>query len=320
MNVSKEEIPLGSMFETVGGEPSQRWLFVGQTRSGKTWSLVYALEHWIPAHDEYIVICPTWKAQPIYYHMKKILNVSHIMEDYDINLVEALIYKQKMRTKWSVDKSICLILDDVLACKGLKGLDSTGILEQIYALGRHHKISCFTLLQKITAVSTTVRNNASLVMFKSVNDYEIRTAFNTSGFGNLFTFKNTLADIWSVDRRPFIFRVQDSTFYCGWDTKISTKSDFDYLYDRPADGEGVAQGEDSDKALISSSAEADTTLNVSIDEDKTAHETHDLTDEANATAAEPTVLSEAPPPPPSPLPSEAFDSGAGVFPSQTGKP
>ena len=178
--------------------------------------------------------------------MIKILNIVEIHEKYDMGLIERIIFKQKQRTKWGVDKTVCLILDDVLSCKGVKGDDATGLLEQIYALGRHHKISCFTLLQKITAVSTTVRNNASMVMFRSVNEYEIRTAFNTSGFGNLFTFKKTLADIWGVDRRPFVFRITDGTFYCGWDIKIDCKSDFDYLYSDTFDDTDKYDGEDKD--------------------------------------------------------------------------
>ena len=296
MTLIKKKIPVGSMFSdynTTNDIGTQRWVIIGQTNSGKTWSLAYALEHWIPRHDEYIIICPTWESQKIYPYIIKILenkSTCSVSSLFSVNFIESCIFKQQQRTKWDVNKTVCLILDDVLACKGIKGSDATGLLEQIYALGRHHKISCFTLLQKITAVSTTVRNNASLIMFKSVNDYEIRTAYNTSGFGNLSTFKEALENIWSVERRPYIFRVSDGTFYCGWDMNLAIQA-------------GSAGTSDE----IISSDDADNTLNQIITKKSTQDQTQALQSDTNLKIS-PELLVETI------IPPVLQDDGAGAFP------
>lgn len=215
MQVSIERCEPGDLFRC--GESMQRYIFAGPSGCGKTTAAIYALKNWISTHDEYVLVSPS-SDQAIY----NAIPWTRKYTSYDSTELWGEIYRAQLRKACGINKRVMIVMDDILGSAGIRGTASgAGPIETIYALGRHHNLSCMVLVQKINVISPAVRTNSSLVIFRHNSMRDVELIYNECGFSTKREFSDILGRVWGAGRRvPFCFRYEDSVSFAGWDKKL----------------------------------------------------------------------------------------------------
>lgn len=171
-------------------EPNFLALFVGRRRSGKTHLLVRLLlspEAFLYRFENIYILSPSYTSQEIWQKIK--VPASHVSEGLDEKFINHILRQQKTRveTGKAGDDDCLVILDD---CVDDKSFRYSKALQTIAIRGRHLKISCIILSQKVTLLPPTLRTNADqVVAFATQNFNELMAIFNEWGQGSFHNFR-----------------------------------------------------------------------------------------------------------------------------------
>lgn len=192
-------------FDTI---PS-RFMFIGSSGSGKTVFAVHAVLEWYPVFDQVVLFSPTVHMQSnLYGHLRdKYQDKFSFYENIDASVIEKIVYAQKVRIQLGLQaKKVLLMFDDILADPEMK-VRSMGVLEKLACNGRPLNISLILIGQKMTGFSSTIRAQASLVVFKTHHELELKAIYSICGIGTFNAFKEWLQkEVWARKaRNPLIY-------------------------------------------------------------------------------------------------------------------
>lgn len=206
----------GSMFK-IERSIGSRWLFVGASGTGKTTTLIYALQHnWfgLEPQDEVILVSPTHRLQSLYsaYPFKS----RH--DGLSDVLLEEAFYRQSLRRVYNVPIHTILVLDDIITDKSLMNPNSP--LATLFVRGRHAGITTIVLTQHYHSIPLICRDNSSVVQYETTSTQARRSLYDRVGLGSQKDFGAILDECFSKRRRPFIYDADRSRYYLGYDLEL----------------------------------------------------------------------------------------------------
>lgn len=78
---------------------------------------------------------------------------------FDNQYIDNIIAQSEKLESEGTKKKFLVIFDDVIG----NDVKSSLAVQKLYAIGRHYSISCILIIQKLTLMSTTVRNNSDVI-------------------------------------------------------------------------------------------------------------------------------------------------------------
>lgn len=185
-------------------------LFVGSTKTGKSYLLKSILLKYVNFFNYGLVISPTEKFNNQYDYIDN----KFIHYKYSDQLIISLINKQeefielaKKNKKMKIPECF-LILDDCLGEVNMRSQNN--MIDILFSKGRHYHITLFLTTQKITYVSPTIRENAKYVFITKVTKSSYEKLYELSDdFSNYKEFAAYL-DKQCVDYRVVFFDHMDA--------------------------------------------------------------------------------------------------------------
>lgn len=80
--------------------------------------------------------------------------------EFSSNYIQNIISQSEKLEFENNKKKFLLIIDDVVG----NTIKYSEVMQRIYAVGRHYRISCILICQKLTLINTAVRNNSDLIL------------------------------------------------------------------------------------------------------------------------------------------------------------
>lgn len=122
--------------------------------------------------DTIYVFSPTWKYQNTFDVLD--LPTEQVFEEFDEGKIAEIIEENKEEKQ-----DILIVLDDCISQKGFKSRNENCPLNSLCNVGRHFNISLIIISQKLTAVSTSVRQNSDYFICFKINPIEQKLAYDT---------------------------------------------------------------------------------------------------------------------------------------------
>lgn len=177
-------------------------LLVSQRRAGKSTALRSLLMEHGHEYDEVYIISQTAKFNNDYYFVKP----EHIFNAEDINKVIPLILKNAEEDILK-NKKIhrLIILDDVMGY-----VKNSEEISGLFTRGRHFYITCFLIVQRITAVGPTIRNNSDIVASALSKSKDVQEFFIDEFLSANFIKKEAYDIFKKITNNPFHFIVAEN--------------------------------------------------------------------------------------------------------------
>lgn len=151
------------------------FLISAKRNSGKSVLLLNLLVHKDLLYQRFDVIyvfSPTWNYQNTFDVLD--LPPEQVFEEFDEKKIAEIIEENKEE-----QKEVLIIFDDCISSKGFKKTTEHSPLNHIATLGRHFNISLIIISQKLTSVSTQVRQNSDYIVLFAINPLETKLAYDT---------------------------------------------------------------------------------------------------------------------------------------------
>lgn len=174
VNDDKQKLPKNKGWEWVGKHPF-RCITVGESGSGKTTLLIHLLNTFYAKYfDEIWIWSPNYHIDSTWKNLK--FKPKRTFTTFEEEHVTELREQQTSvinREGVLRSKKILAVVDDF--ANDWQAMHSKG-LQSFYTIGRHWNCSIFVMVQKLTAISLTMRTNASLLFcFHASNGQELET-------------------------------------------------------------------------------------------------------------------------------------------------
>ena len=136
-------------------------------RSGKTWLVDYIFSCFKPRRFSAVFcISPTSTLQGAFDFLPKERHIMPSKETFASDIDNIINFQKTRKEKGLEMGEICIILDDVFSSskRGYGVGVVSGKLEELASRGRHYKIACILLSQRIYSISPSIRSNADIVI------------------------------------------------------------------------------------------------------------------------------------------------------------
>jgi len=138
---------------------------VASRRSGKS-ELIKYIYQTLDFGEEYDFITVISMCDDSLDFMSNFVHGNIFIKDFSDNIVNNLIIKSDELVSKGKPKRFLVIIDDVVGY----GIKNSEAIMKLYALGRHHNISCILICQMVTLMSVTARSNSDLILIGAVSD------------------------------------------------------------------------------------------------------------------------------------------------------
>jgi hypothetical protein len=102
-------------------------------------------------------------------HYSNFIHGNLFFDKFNSSILENLVIESENLETEGRPKKFLLILDDTIG----NNVKNSEAIMKIYAIGRHHRISCILICQKLTLINTTVRNNSDVIFIgRTINAAE----------------------------------------------------------------------------------------------------------------------------------------------------
>jgi len=128
-------------------------------KSGKSQMIKYIYEK-CKMGEEYDHIVVISESPDSMDHYSNFVHGNLFFTKFDARILENLIKQSQNLELEGKPKKFLLILDDTIG----NDMKNNNSMMEIYAIGRHNRISCILITQKLTLINTTVRNNSDVIL------------------------------------------------------------------------------------------------------------------------------------------------------------
>lgn len=139
--------------------------------SGKSELIKYLYEQcdFGEEYDHVIVISESMETID---HYSNFVHGNLFFNKFESSILTNLIKESESLETSGKPKKFLLIIDDTIG----NNVKNSQTIMQIYAIGRHYRISCILICQKLTLINTTVRNNSDLIFIGRMNNAAEKTS------------------------------------------------------------------------------------------------------------------------------------------------
>lgn len=165
------------------------YLILGKTNTGKTQSFKYLVrQYFCKVLNKIYVFCGTLEFNDDYDYIPK----AYKSEDMDIDLIEQIVEKAKIKKRSGKHEQIGIVIDDAIGNLNLRD----PFWDRLFSTSRHLNISVFVILQHIKYITPCMRVNIGYILITKVSDnnvdclFELQNKFRTKREWKSFLDKN----------------------------------------------------------------------------------------------------------------------------------